>query len=145
MVLRVEAIGSATSALQGALQQLASSAHNIANARTAKATDEDAFTGEQVVRTDGKAGLEISVVPEGTDEGVVVHEPEHPVADAAGNVRYPDIDLGSQLIDLTVAQQEVELQVSTINRAVDTYRDMLAMTTSDRERLAAAPTRTFSA
>lgn len=121
------------------MQDLATSAHNIANLRTAKPTSGDAVTGQTVVRTErAEGGVESEVVDlTGNEEGVVLPEPTHPDADAAGNVRYPDIDLGSELLKIQMAQRSVEASTASIDAAVDTYRDLLAMTDRDRERLTA--------
>ena len=135
----IDAIGSATSSISASLQDLAASAHNIANVRTAKPTDGPAFQGEQVVQVDDPAGgVSTTVVPAGTEEGVVLSEPDHPDADEAGLVRYPNIDIAAEMVSVVVAQRAIEANVATIYRAVDTYRDLLAMTSSDRAARAAS-------
>ena len=134
----VEAIGSATSSLSAAMDDLAASAHNIANLRTAKPTSGPAFQGERVVRTEApEGGVETSVVPEGTEEGIVMLEPEHPEADVSGAVRYPSIDVGAELVKIQMAQRTVEANVATIEAAIDTYRELLSISSTERERLTA--------
>ncbi len=135
----IDAIGSATSGINASLQDLAASAHNIANVRTAKPTDGPAFQGEDVVQTsDPDGGVSTMVVPSGTEAGIVLSEPDHPGADEAGLVRYPNIDIAEEMVKVVVAQRAVEANVATIHRAVDTYRDLLAMTSSDRAQMAAS-------
>ena len=41
----------------------------------------------------------------GSAEGRIVYEPDHPLADADGNVRYPDIDMAEQMGALIMAQR----------------------------------------
>jgi flagellar basal-body rod protein FlgC len=134
----IGAISAASSSLHASMQDLAASAHNIANIRTAKPTSGAAFQGEKVVRTEGTDGAVLTmIVPEGTSEGVVLSEPTHPEADPSGNVRYPNIDIGEQLVRMQMAQRDVELNLNSIEAAVDTYRDLLSMTNRDRDRLIA--------
>lgn len=135
----IDAIGSATSGISASLEDLAAAAHDLANLRTAKPTDGPAFQGEQVVHVDDpEGGVSTLVAPRGTEEGVVVSEPTHPEADPAGLVRYPNIDIAAEMVSVVVAQRAIEANVATIHRAVDTYRDLLAMTSSDRTQMAAA-------
>jgi flagellar basal-body rod protein FlgC len=136
---QIDAIGAVTSSLSASLQDLAASAHNIANLRTAKPTSEDAFLGEQVIRSEGVGGgVATQIAPKGTAEGVVLSEPDHPAADAEGLVRYPDIDVGAEMVNMLIAQRGVEANVATIHRAVDSYRELLAVTTQHRAELNAA-------
>jgi flagellar basal-body rod protein FlgC len=135
----IDAIGAAASGINASLQDLAASAHNVANIRTAKPTDGPAFQGEQVIHTEEPGGgVSTTVAPQGTEEGVVLSEPDHPDADEAGLVRYPNIDIAAEMVNVVVAQRAIEANVATIHRAVDTYRDMKAMTASDRAQMAAS-------
>ena len=135
----IDAIGSATSGISASLQDLAAAAHNLANLRTAKPTDGAAFQGEQVIHVeDPDGGVATLVAPRGTEEGVVLSEPTHPDADPAGLVRYPNIDIAAEMVSVVVAQRAIEANVVTIEQAVDTYRELLAVTTSDRAQMAAA-------
>lgn len=135
----IDAIDSARSGISASLQDLAASAHNLANLRTAKPTDGEAFRGEQVIRTENAGGgVSTMTAPAGTAEGVVLSEPEHPDADAHGLVRYPNIDIAAELVNTMVAQRSLEANVVTVHRAIDTYRDLLAMTSSDRAQAASS-------
>jgi flagellar basal-body rod protein FlgC len=80
-------------------------------------------------------------VPAGTAEGIPVPQPDNPQADSDGRVRMPNIDVGGEMVQLMSAQTSVAANVHVINKAVDAYRDLLAMTKSDRDRAAAAPVR----
>ena len=41
----------------------------------------------------------------GDAAGRIVYQPDHPLADADGNVKYPDIDMGEQMGALIIAQR----------------------------------------
>src|SRR4051812_38235232 len=136
----VGAIGAAQSGINAALQDMAASADNLANLRTAKSTDGPAFQGEQVIHVENPTGgVSTEIAPRGTAEGVVMSEPEHPDADAAGNVRYPNIDIGTEMVNILVAQRTIEANVATIKSAVDSSRELLSITSKYREQLAASP------
>ena len=139
-MIRMDALGAAGSGINAALLQVAAAANNVANLQTTKPMEGAAFQGDDPVLTESSSGgVEVGMIaPAGTEEGIPVSQPENPQADAEGMVRLPDIDLGGQMVDLLVAQQAVAANVVTINRAVDSYRDLLSMTNSDRSRNAAA-------
>ena len=71
---------------------------NVANINDATSTDKSAFQ-ERMVQAQavdygsGTGGVEVAGVTLGSGAGRVVHEPDNPLADKDGNVKYPDIDL----------------------------------------------------
>jgi flagellar basal-body rod protein FlgC len=136
----MEAISAARTGMTAAIQQLAAAGHNLANLRTAKPTNGDAFQGDEVVLEElPEGGVRVAgLAPAGTAKGVVVSEPTHPDADAEGDVRYPNIDVAGEMVNAHVAQRHLEANVVTVERAFDAYRDLLAMTTTARERQASA-------
>lgn len=101
-------------------------ADNIANANTARATNEEAFRARYVVARavdygDGTGGVEVAGTLQGNAEGRLVYDPQHPLADAEGNVRMPDIDLGSQMTQLMMAQRGYQASLAVVDRAKDAY------------------------
>jgi flagellar basal-body rod protein FlgC len=141
--MRVDAVGAAASGFHAAVTQLDATANNVANLQTTKPMDGVAFQGDHPVLTENPAGgvLVSGSVPAGTPEGVPVPQPENPQADAQGRVRQPDIDVGGEMVQLMSAQHSAAANVHVMNRAVDAYRDLLAMTNNGRARQAAAPVR----
>jgi len=61
----------------------------------------------------------------GSAEGRIVNEPNNPLADAAGNVRYPDVDEASQLTQLIMAQRGYQANAAVVDRARETYEAAL--------------------
>jgi flagellar basal-body rod protein FlgC len=97
---------------------------NIANLNTAKRTSENAFQARYVVAqeaADGN-GAQLGGTALGNAEGRLVHEPTNPLADADGYVRYPDIDLGSQMGQMIIAQRAYQANLSVVDRARDSYQ-----------------------
>ena len=105
---------------------------NISNINTVSATDEDAFR-ERLVDVQavdygsGSGGVRVAGVEFGSGEGRLVHEPDHPLADANGYVKYPDIDLGDQMTELMMAQRGYQANVAVIERAKDAYTAALQL------------------
>jgi flagellar basal-body rod protein FlgC len=100
---------------------------NVANLNTVRRTDEAAFQERFIIaqaKTDSNgngAGVEVEAAAFGDPNGRMVYEPSHPLADANGNVRYPDVDLTEQMTRLMVAQRSYQLNVSVFERARDAY------------------------
>ncbi|WP_182525740.1 flagellar basal body rod protein FlgC [Nocardioides dongkuii] len=95
---------------------------NIANVNTMTSTDEDAFTAQMVVaqaRPDG--GVDVAGIATGDPEGVLVHSPDHPLADEDGYVRGPAMDLTSQMSQLIMAQRGFQASSQVTQFAQDAY------------------------
>jgi hypothetical protein len=50
----------------------------------------------------------------------------------------PAPDVAGEIVNMVLAQTGVGANVTVVQRAVDAYRDLLAMTNTDRDRLAAS-------
>ena len=102
-------------------------AHNIANVNTATPTSGNAFQEQLVVaqaRTDG--GVDVASIQVGGDpQGRLVNDPDNPLADANGNVRMPDMDMGEQMSSLVMAQRGFQASVQVTKTAQDSYASAL--------------------
>ncbi len=101
-------------------------ANNIANVNTIKATNQNAFQAQMVVagaRSDG--GVQVDGVAQSDAAGRMEYAPDHPLADAAGYVRAPDIDLASQMTQMVMAQRGFQASVQVTKQAQDTYSSAL--------------------
>lgn len=101
-------------------------ADNIANVNTARATNEEAFRARYVVARavdygNGTGGVEVAGTLQGSAEGRLVYDPQNPLADADGNIRLPDFDLGSQMTQLIMAQRGYQASLAVVDRARDAY------------------------
>jgi flagellar basal-body rod protein FlgC len=96
---------------------------NIANVNTVHATSEAAFQARYVVAHEGAgvSGVYVTGGAYSAAEGRMVYEPTHPLADAEGYVRYPDIDLASQMGQLIMAQRGYEANAAVVDRAKSIY------------------------
>jgi len=73
------------------------------------------------------AGAAVSGIALGDPTGRLVSDPQNPLADANGMVRYPDIDLGDQMAQMMMAQRGYEANLSVIDRAKDAYQQALSI------------------
>jgi flagellar basal-body rod protein FlgC len=63
----------------------------------------------------------------GSAAGRLVYDPSHPLADAGGYVRYPDVDLGQQMGQLIMAQRGYQANLSVVDRAREAYQAALQL------------------
>ncbi|MEV1288093.1 flagellar basal body rod C-terminal domain-containing protein [Micromonospora sp. NPDC049679] len=97
---------------------------NIANINNASRTNGEAFRARYVIAqpaADGN-GAQVGGIVLGDANGRTVYEPEHPLADAEGYVRYPDIDLSGQMSQLIMAQRGYQANLAVVDRAKDAYQ-----------------------
>lgn len=122
-----DAIGIAGSALTVHRKWLDAISDNIANINTVRSTNESAFQARYVVAQagEGTSGVYVEGAAYGSAEGRLVYDPEHPLADADGYVRMPDIDLASQMSQLIMAQRGYEANASVVDRAKSSYEAAL--------------------
>ncbi|MFP3467132.1 flagellar basal body rod protein FlgC [Leifsonia sp. SIMBA_070] len=122
-----DAIGIAGTGLTLHRKWLDAISDNLANINTAKPTDGAAFQARYVVAQEGAgvSGAYVAGAAYGSAEGRMVYEPDNPVADANGYVRYPDIDLSEQMGSLIMAQRGYQANAAVVDRAKETYQAAL--------------------
>ena len=122
-----DAIGIAGTGLTVHRKWLDALSDNIANVNTADATDDEAFR-ERYILVENSAqspGVYVAGTELGAPEGRLVHQPDHPLADAEGYVRYPDIDFGAQMSQLILAQRGYQASAGVVDRARNAYEAAL--------------------
>lgn len=124
------AIGIASTGMTVNRKWLDAVSDNLANMNTVTATDEAAFQAKYVVATavgypENGQGVQVKGIELGSAEGRMVYEPEHPLADAEGYVKYPDIDMGSQMSQMIMAQRGYQASAAVVDRAKATYEAAL--------------------
>jgi flagellar basal-body rod protein FlgC len=104
---------------------------NISNINTVSRTNEDAFQERlvvaQAVDYGSGGGVRVARAEFGSGEGRMVHEPDHPLADAEGYVKYPDVDLGDQMTQLMMAQRGYQANLAVVERATNMYQAALQL------------------
>lgn len=122
-----DAIGIAGSGMTAHRVWLDALSDNIANMNTAVSADDEAFRQRYVAvqADDARGGVAVSGVVFGDGEGRLVYEPTNPLANDAGYVRYPDIDLGEQMGSLILAQRGYQANAAVVDRAKTSYEAAL--------------------
>ena len=122
-----DAIGIAGTGLTLHRKWLDAISDNLANINTAKPTNGAAFQARYVVAQEGEgvSGVYVAGAALGSAEGRMVYEPDNPVADEKGYVRYPDIDLSEQMGSLIMAQRGYQANAAVVDRAKETYQAAL--------------------
>ncbi|SDQ20188.1 flagellar basal body rod protein FlgC [Quadrisphaera sp. DSM 44207] len=128
------AIGVAGSGMTVARKWMDAVSDNLANMNTATRTDGEAFRQRYVVAeaeeygsdySGDTGGVRIAGVAFGSAEGRLVYEPTNPLADEEGYVRYPDIDLASQMGQLIISQRAYQANAAVVDRARGSYEAAL--------------------
>jgi flagellar basal-body rod protein FlgC len=121
-----DAIGIAGTALTTHRKWLDAISDNLANLNTVTSTDGAAFQARYVEVAAGQDhGVYVTGAAFGSAEGRMVYEPSHPLADENGYVRYPDIDMASQMGQLIMAQRGYQANAAVVDRAKETYQAAL--------------------
>ena len=119
-----DAIGIAGSGVITHRKWLDAVSDNIANINTTTRTSEKAFQARYVQAQEAQDGngAQVGGLAFGSAEGVLAYEPDNPLADAEGYVRRPDIDLGSQMAQMMMAQRAYQANLAVVDRARDSYQ-----------------------
>jgi flagellar basal-body rod protein FlgC len=107
---------------------------NLANMNTATRTSDDAFRQRYIVAaakdydgdpTNTAGGVTVAGVQYGSGTGRTVYEPDNPLADEDGYVKYPDIDMSSQMTQLIISQRAYQANAAVVDRAKESYEAAL--------------------
>lgn len=127
-----DAIGIASTGMTVNRKWIDAVSDNIANINTVRPTNEDAFAARYVVaRAMGTAedpqGVQVAGIELGDTTGRTVFEPDHPLADDEGYVRYPEIDMSSQMTQLIMAQRGYQANAAVVDRVRASYEQAIAI------------------
>ncbi len=128
-----DALGISGSGLMVHRKWLDAVSDNMANINTVNPYDQDAFQERLIVAQavdygSGEGGVRVARAEFGGDPaGRVVYEPDHPMANEEGYVRYPDVDLGDQMVKLLMAQRGYQANLAVVERATSAYQAALQL------------------
>jgi flagellar basal-body rod protein FlgC len=106
---------------------------NMSNLNTVNPYEAEPFRERLIVAQavgygSGEGGVRVARAEFGGDpEGRVVYEPDHPLANEDGMVRYPDIDMGDQMVSLMMAQRGYQANLAVVERATTAYQAALQL------------------
>nr|BFE67565.1 flagellar basal body rod protein FlgC [Actinoplanes digitatis] len=117
------AIGTAATGVTVYRKWLDAVSDNIANIDNVSKTSENAFQARYVIAQEAQDGngAQVGGIALGSAEGILSYDPDNPMADTEGYVRLPDIDLGSQMAQLMMAQRAYQANLSVVDRARESY------------------------
>lgn len=115
----IEGIQSALAGLQAASQRVGIAADNISNARSSGRLDPyDGYVPKQAVQSTTATGTPTVTAKPLSTPFVVAYEPDNPDADADGLIGQPNVDLASNIVDLTLAEHAYKANLVTL-RTID--------------------------
>ena len=106
---------------------------NMSNLNTVNPYNDAPFRERLVVAQavdygSGTGGVRVAKAAFGGDpNGRIVYEPDHPLANEEGYVRYPDIDMGDQMVQLMMAQRGYQANLAVVERATNAYQAALRL------------------
>lgn len=93
-------------------------ATNIANAETTRTADGGPYQRQVAVAgVDPATGAPTTEIVTDPSAGRLVYDPGHPDADPTGYVRYPNVDLATETVDLMVARRMHEANATVFQAA----------------------------
>ena len=115
----IEGIHSALAGLNAASKRVGIAAENIANARTTGTLQPyGGYTPKTAVQTTNATGQPQVVSRPLTPSHVAAYDPANPDANANGLVGAPNVDLASNLVELSLAETAYKANVATL-RTID--------------------------
>jgi len=105
---------------------------NVANVNTVRATNQPAFQSRYVIAQSVEnggtgAGVSVGGIALSSPIGKVVYDPTHPLADAQGMVRLPDVDLAEQLTTMIMAERGYQANIASLDRVRASYQAAIQM------------------
>ena len=127
-----EALGVTGSGMQVHKAWMDAISDNIANISTVRRTSDSAFQARYVIAQaveDGSTGAGVAVggIALSSAAGRVVYDPTHPLADAQGLVRLPDVDLSEQLTTMIMAERGYQANIAALDRVRSAYQSAIQM------------------
>jgi flagellar basal-body rod protein FlgC len=101
---------------------------NIANVNTVRPAGQPAFQARYVLaQSVDSGGAAVTGIALGNAQGRLVFDPTHPLADAKGYVRLPDVDLAEQMTTMIMAQRGYQANAANLDRVRASYQAALQM------------------
>ena len=123
--------GMAGSVLGAQATRIRTITENLANADTAYGKDDQPYRRRTTIfksaldRADGLEKVTVREIAEDDSEAQLRYEPNHPLADAKGYVRYPDINPILEMADLREAERSYKANMQIVESAKRLLRTTL--------------------
>ena len=122
-------MGIAGQAMDAQTIRINAAVSNIANADTQAGSPDDAFKAKRVVfksilasevnqdRGDPVGGVRVTEIAEDNKPAPAIYKPNHPDADEDGYIYTSNVDVMTEMVDITAASRSYESVVETSNTA----------------------------
>lgn len=105
---------------------------NVANLNDSGPTSQPAYQARSIVVSEAGSGqvgdgVQVTGVTLGSAQGQLAYQPDNPIADRNGMVRTPSFDLPGQLVQMTEAERDYQMNVSVITQARQAYESALTL------------------
>jgi flagellar basal-body rod protein FlgC len=107
-------------------------AHNMSNVNTVRGGEEEPFRARVVVARSlteqivaGGSGVAVREVREREGDPTRVQDPAHPLADEAGYVTMPHVDLSTEMTNLMIANRTYQANLKVIETGREAYQAAL--------------------
>ena len=127
MIELIPSIQSTRSALDAERTRIEIVSQNLANANVTRSVDGQPYKRKQVVfetlvnnaGTNANSGSSIRVSRVESDQRPFreVFKPDHPDADARGYVRYPNVNVHEEMVDLIASSRAFEANIAVVKNA----------------------------
>jgi flagellar basal-body rod protein FlgC len=104
-------------------------ADNVANVNTVRPAGQAPFRATMVVAESlpGTQGVAVQRLVEQAGPPDVVYDPENPLADKAGFVTRPKVDLTEEMTNMLMAERLYQANLSVMQQAKDSYQQALRL------------------
>ncbi|MCW2599386.1 MAG: protein of unknown function domain protein [Frankiales bacterium] len=101
--------------------------NNIANVNTIRPAGQAPFRASLVVAQSlpGTDGVAVSSTVQQGGPPVVVYDPENPLADSAGYVTHPVVDMTEEMTNMMMASRLYQANLTVMQQARDSYSQAL--------------------
>jgi flagellar basal-body rod protein FlgC len=100
---------------------------NVANSNTVRPAGEEPYRSRIVIARSapGTGGVTVAGVVEKDAAPTVVYDPDNPLADAAGYVTRPVVDMSEEMTNMLVASRLYQANLSVMSSAREAYQTAL--------------------
>ncbi|AEX85994.1 flagellar basal-body rod protein FlgC [Marinitoga piezophila KA3] len=112
--------------------------NNLANANTTRTenggpyrrkivTFKEVLNKEKATKDEQLSGVKVGKLAEDKSPFRLVYDPGHPDADENGYVKYPNVNVLREMVDLITAQRAYEANVAVVNSAKSMFNSALSI------------------
>ena len=123
----------ARSAMSAQLVRMNAAASNLANAGTISGSEKDAYRPIRAVfqtqldSANGLAGVRVAGIIRDQAPAIKEHNPDHPLADANGDVWSSPVDENAEMVEMTEASRQYQNVVEAMTAAKQLMIDTIRM------------------